>query len=84
MKNRIDRASAAVAECSAAFLPPLIRLVRWPGCSSGPFFCLSLVAMRRALRSIESVTTVFGTALEAGYLLIRAKMPVSPHRAHRG
>ena len=38
MKNRIDRASAAVAECSSAFLPPLIRLVRWPGCSSGPLF----------------------------------------------
>lgn len=36
MKNRIDRASAAVAECSSAVLPPLIRLVRWPGCSSGP------------------------------------------------
>jgi hypothetical protein len=39
--------------------------------------------MRRALRSIESVTTLFGTALEAGSFLIRAKMPVSPHRAHR-
>ncbi len=39
--------------------------------------------MRCALRSVESVTTVFGTALEAESFLIRAKMPVSPHRVRR-
>ena len=97
MKKRIGRPSASVTACSLVFMPPLVQPIRRPRWSPGPpLFDRRLVAVRCAFRYLRrqartngaclltSIITVFGTAVsETRPSIIRAKMPLSPHRFQR-